>query len=596
MSLPRALLVALLALLPAPAASAAQTTTTAPLSIQAPTALSSPGAPSGLTAPRSLDSRPPGRRMTPREAMAIADRIPKIRAERRKHPGSTRSAFLKGADRWQISYYARPRFQALPPREIGQAQIFDPSGGVIEAWTGFQVPWMMARGYPGAFGRKANAPYIWIGLCLLFVLPFLRPPLRLLHLDLAALLAFSVSYAYFQDAQIDTSVPLAYPLLAYLLARMLGIAWARGRPDRAPPKVPLRLLTPDGFLGIAIVFLVGFRVGLNITDSNVIDVGYAGVVGADRLTHGQQLWGEFPSDISRGDTYGPLLYMAYVPFELLWPWGGVGWTGLGAAHAAAIAFDLLSAGGLWLLGRRLGGQRLGLLLAYLWMTFPFTLLVANSCANDSLVALLVIASVLAIGSAGGRGALVAAAALTKFAPLGLAPLLATYRGPTRPGANGAARRGGWLKPAATFSAVLAATTAVLLLPAMRNGGLSIFYERTLEFQGERGSPFSIWGLYDGLGTWQDLTRYAAIALAVAVAFVPRRRDVYSVAALGAAVLIALQLTVTHWFYLYLVWFLPLALVAMLSRHVAPPSAEPDPKLQALRPHSGARAPAVGSPT
>ena len=38
----------------------------------------------------------------------------------------------------------------------------------------------------------------------------------------------------------------------------------------------------------------------------------------------------------------------------------------------------------------------------------------------------------------------------------------------------------------------------------------------------------------------------------------------TVAALGAAVLIALQLTVTHWFYLYIVWFLPLLLIALLG--------------------------------
>ncbi len=56
---------------------------------------------------------------------------------------------------------------------------------------------------------------------MLFVLPFLRPPLRLLHLDLAVLLAFSVSYAFFNAAELGVSVPSAYPLLAYLLARML---------------------------------------------------------------------------------------------------------------------------------------------------------------------------------------------------------------------------------------------------------------------------------------------------------------------------------------------------------------------------------------
>ena len=69
---------------------------------------------------------------------------------------------------------------------------------------------------------------------------------------------------------------------------------------------------------------------------------------------------------------------------------------------------------------------------------------------------------------------------------------------------------------------------------------------------------------------------AALALAVVVAFVPRRRDPVGVAALGAAALIALQLALEHWFYLYLVWFLPLALVALLSgRRIASIDSAPD---------------------
>jgi hypothetical protein len=82
---------------------------------------------------------------------------------------------------------------------------------------------------------------------------------------------------------------------------------------------------------------------------------------------------------------------------------------------------------------------------------------------------------------------------------------------------------------------------------------------------ERTSPFSIWGLYGGLEWLQVLATLAAGGLALAVAVVPRRRDEITVAALGAAVLIALQLSVAHWFYLYLVWFLPLLLVALLAR-------------------------------
>jgi hypothetical protein len=48
--------------------------------------------------------------------------------------------------------------------------------------------------------------------------------------------------------------------------------------------------------------------------------------------------------------------------------------------------------------------------------------------------------------------------------------------------------------------------------------------------------------------------------------VPRRRDARQVAALGAAVVLAVELAMTHWFYLYVVWFLPLVLVALLAAH------------------------------
>jgi hypothetical protein len=184
------------------------------------------------------------------------------------------------------------------------------------------------------------------------------------------------------------------------------------------------------------VFLTGFRVALNLTDGNVIDVGYASVIGADLLAGGHPLYGAFPVDNDHGDTYGPVAYAAYVPFEALWPWSG-SWDDLPAAHAAAMAFDLGSAALLWLTGRRLRDQALGLLLAYLWLAFPFSLLVVNSGANDALVALLVLSALLvagrvARGAAGG--ALIGLAGLTKFAPLGLAPLFATY------GARGVRRR------------------------------------------------------------------------------------------------------------------------------------------------------------
>ncbi len=117
--------------------------------------------------------------------------------------------------------------------------IDDDTGTVKESWTGHQVEWQMARGYEGSFGHKLNAPYVWIPLCVLFLLGLLdwRRPWRVVHLDLLVLLAFSVSQIYFNRGEIGVSVPLVYPVLAYLLARVLwigfrGVAWGFGQPPR----------------------------------------------------------------------------------------------------------------------------------------------------------------------------------------------------------------------------------------------------------------------------------------------------------------------------------------------------------------------------
>jgi hypothetical protein len=332
-----------------------------------------------LVRPKTLDELPKLRERTPREALLIGERVPKVRAERRKYPGSRCEVFMKGSVLWQVSCYERTR-PGAPRHEIAQVIVGDRSGEVIEAWTGFRVQWTMGRGYDGAFGHSVNAPYVWIPLLVLFVVPFVDPRRwrRALHLDLLVLCGFSVSLAFFNAAKIETSVPVVYPLLAYLLARMLWIGLRR-RPVEAP-----RLWIPTRWLVVGLVFLVGFRIALNVLDSNVIDVGYAGVIGADKLADGDPLYGGWPSDNQHGDTYGPLTYVAYLPFEQLLPWNGR-WDDLLAAHAAALSFDLLTVLAAFLLGRRAGGDRLGVAVAYAWAAFPFTLYVANTNANDALV-------------------------------------------------------------------------------------------------------------------------------------------------------------------------------------------------------------------
>jgi hypothetical protein len=497
---------------------------------------------------------PPGYSRSAAEILPLAGSQPQVREARADHPDSYVRAYLLRPGRWQVAFYVPASAPGERSEEIVRVIVDDHTGRVLRVWTGHQVGWRMARGLPGEFGRAANSLWVWIALCLAFVAPFARRPLRMLHLDLAVLLAFSVSYAFFGAAELGVSVPSAYPLLVYLLARMLWIAFKR------PETPPLRPLLPEGALLFGVAAGLAFRIALNITNGNVIDVGLAGVVGADHILDGEHLYGGFPAHVARGDTYGPVVYVAYVPWSLIWPWTGT-WDDLPAAHAAAVAFDLACVAGMWLAGRRLRGPAFGLLLAYLWVTFPFTLLVANSGTNDALVGALVLATFLCTARPIARGALAVIAGLSKFAPLALVPLFVTAgRGRVR-------------------SAVAAAAAGVLVMaPVALGDGLGRFADRTVVFQGERSSPFSIWGLYELPGWLQVGATVAAAALAVAVAFVPSRRDDVTVAALGAAILIALQLTVTHWFYLYLVWFLPLLLIALLTPAVAGSarSRSPDP--------------------
>jgi hypothetical protein len=108
--------------------------------------------------------------------------------------------------------------------------------------------------------------------------------------------------------------------------------------------------------------------------------------------------------------------------------------------------------------------------------------------------------------------------------------------------------------------------ALAVLPFIPDGGPRELYDRTVGYQASRPSPFSIWGQVDSLGWLQDVTKVAAAVLALLAAFVPRRPDLRQTAALGAAILIAVELTATHWFYLYIVWFVPFVFVALFAAH------------------------------
>ena len=474
--------------------------------------------------------------------------------------------------------------------EVATGKVDDRSGAVVEAWTGPQVAWKMARGYDGAFGgTKINSAPVWLGFCLLFLIGLadLRRPLSMRNLDLLVLLSFTASLWFFNRGDIFTSVPLAYPPLDYLLGRMVWSAW-RGR--LATGSVPV---WPIWVLAAATVFTAGFRIGLNVRTSNVIDVGYSGVVGANRIVNGQSPYGHFPvedqlpacgkadadgevrervqtngrceSANPQGDTYGPVAYEAYVPGYMILGWTGK-WDDLPAAHLSSILFDLLCLLGVALVGLRFGGMRLAVTLAFAWVAYPFTLYVSSANTNDALPPLFLIWGFWLVTSPLARGAAVALAGWTKFAPLVLVPLWASY--PER------RWRPTWVFAAGFLAATAAAFTILLLEPSPHHAA-RVFWDRTLGWQLGRDSPFSIWdwrqyhaGLPD-LHVLQWVLEGLLVAGAIAAYFVPRRKSPLQLAALTAALLLGFELVLTHWFYLYLPWFFPFAAFAVLA-----PAAEP----------------------
>jgi hypothetical protein len=204
---------------------------------------------------------------------------------------------------------------------------------------------------------------------------------------------------------------------------------------------------------------------------------------------------------------------------------------------------------------------LGVALAYAWAAYPYTAFVLESNANDSLVALACVGALLAFTMARRElsgvfsGIAIALGAAAKFVPLALAPLFAR-RAPL------------------FFAAALVLATAAVVLPFVPDGGLREMYDRTVGYQVSRPSPFSIWGQVDSLDWLQLAIKVGAAGLAVLVAFVPRRAGPREIAALGGAVLIALQLTAGHWFYLYVVWFVPFVLVGLFAAQRSLPAAQP----------------------
>ena len=341
----------------------------------------------------------------------------------------------------------------------------------------------------------------------------------------------------------------------------------------------------------AVVGLLVLRLAGNLADSGVIDVGYAGVIGADKIGDSNPIYdNSFPDDNPTGDTYGPANYFAYVPFEQIFPWSG-SWDDLPAAHAASIFFDLVTVAGLFALGlalvRRRTGDRprtttiptpprpsprggrirrrlatwfpdrranvVGLTLVFAWVAYPYTAFAMQGNSNDELISALLVWSLAAFASPFARGSPAGHRDDGEVRHPAARPAV-RHRRARDPPARSRATAAGMLKPMLIFTVAF----ALLRRPPARLPGrrprAAEFWDRTVKSQLDRESPFSIWGQAD-LEWLHTLVKAGVVVLGVARGVLPVAPHLIQIAALSAALIIGVETHARAWFYLYIPWFL-----------------------------------------
>jgi hypothetical protein len=492
--------------------------------------------------------------LTEDEAVKLALADERVQAELSEHGPYSRDVDYEDRE-WTVHFYVeeegsvggRPTDEG---KEIAVAGVDDETWDVEYAWVGDQVGWAMARGEEGAYGKQANSWYVWGALALAFALAFLRTDrlLSVRNLDVVALLGFLVSHGFFREGIVYEAVLLWYLPLIYLFARTLLMGFGIGERVEKTSNFPTWLL-----LGLACL-ACGLVLALNL-DSRVIDVGYAGVVGADLILEGTIPYGNMPQEVGTGDTYGPLNYLLYVPFIVLFGFSGE-WDFLPAAHALSALAYVAGALALFVAGWRLSGPKVAAALTFAWAAFPYTLYAANNNTNDIVVAAIAAIGLAAASSPLGRGATIVAGFAVKLYPIILAPLWMMH--------DGVARR----RPIVDFVVggvgVLLLTFWVLVIDGRPIEAARLFYEKTIAFQGTRESPWTIFSQVPEVGFLQQPLLAGVIVLAFVVAVWPRRRTLRRLAAFSAALVIGFELTTNYWFYPYVTWFEPYVFMALLA--------------------------------
>jgi hypothetical protein len=307
-------------------------------------------------------------------------------------------------------------------------------------------------------------------------------------------------------------------------------------------------------------------------------------------------------------TYGPLLYLTHIPFQLLAGTDynppelgpkdqGYNWPPFLATQLTCAAFQLVALWALYGIGRRAGGQVLGLSLVILYAGSAYVLglgsdfHLAGGLAYISHIAptAMLLLAIRFIERPFVAGMCLAGAGGVLFFPVFFFPLFAGWYF-WRSRADAARFTAGFALLGLLIGLMVISFTGTL----DGKGPIRLLLESTLEHQegfssDQYGmSPFSFWGNFPALASfWQvpligttsifKPTFLLFVSYCMAAFFLARQRTWIELALLLASLAAALQLWKTHAAGTYVEWYYPFLLLGLLGRSAHwQDRAQPDP--------------------
>lgn len=474
----------------------------------------------------------------------------------------------------------------------------EPAATLRTLWNDLQQPSglrFLARWLPGQSG------VLWLSLVLILLLAWdVERPASMYNADLLAtqvlgFLLFDI-LAFLEHLRQPAYVALMWWVFSAIVAASLWLivrAMARRSVTAASQ---WRGRIPGSLVATVAVLLVG----LNLAAAAVRppdDAGFFINLGGQRLRErGLLPYGDPLLTGSAGAGYGPLLYAAHVPFQLLVHPSPVNQVSspmppLGAdstyrlppplaTKLCTMAFHLLGIVALWRIGRRYGSPELAWTLVALYAGSAYVIGVGGDdyfIGGMTFISHIAPAAMLLAGLAVlhrpiAAGLLLTAAAGCGFFPALLAPAWTGYfwdRGKERLAFLGSFLLSG---------TILGGITLLLSRPAHGRGLVGTILWDTFGHHtdpaGYGSSPFSFWGQHRPLGglLTDPLIGTAGFTspvflllagFAVWAFFAARRSSVRQLALLSAAVVIAANLQKIHPTGTYVAWYYPLLLLGFL---------------------------------